>query len=493
MENNKVAYRSIVKATSIFGGVQVIQILVTIIRGKLVAVLLGTVGMGINNLLLSAVNIITQIAGLGISFSAVRDISQANESQDTERIGKTFKTVRTWLLISAALGVVVIVALSSTLSMFSFGSTEYTWSFVWLAVVVALTIVNNGNIALLQGMRRLRLVARATLFGAVLGLVSAIPLYWLYGVEGIVPALIISAVTTCCASWYFVRKVDVPKVELPVQTAINQGRDMIKLGVVSMVAGLLGALTIYIINSFISNYGTLSDVGLYSSAISISNQYIGVLFTAMAVDYFPRLSVVCNDRIATNDIVNKQGEIVMLIAAPLLILMMCTAPLLIRILLSPEFEVIKDFICWVAFGMFFKAVSYPLGYIAFAKGDRKIYFWLEGVAGNALMLSFNILGYVLGGLTGMAMSFVLLYMVFLVVYSVISYRRYGFRFEKAYLRMMSILITATLSVFLITQFLSEGSVYLFGGIAFLLIGFYCYKELNKRIGIRELVMSRFKK
>lgn len=493
MENNKSSYRSITKAISIFGGVQVIQILVTILRGKLVAVILGTAGMGINNLLISAMNIIIQIAGLGLNFSGVRDVSQANESGDERKIARIFKVIRFWVLISILIGVVAIVVFSSTFSLFSFGNTKYTWSFVWLAIAVALSLASNVNIAFLQGMRRLRAVAKASLIGAILGLVSAIPLYWIYGDGGIVPALILAALTTFLTSWYFVRKIKIQKSDITPRIAIKEGAEMIKLGVISMVAGLLGAVTIYVINSFISNFGNLSDVGLYSSAISISNQYIGVLFTAMAVDYFPRLSAVCNDVKATNDIVNKQGEIVMLIAAPLLILMMCSAPILIRVLLSTEFIAIKDFICWVAFGIFFKASYYPLGYIAFAKGDKKMYFWLEGVAANGIIMMLNILGYMIGGLTGMAISFLVLYLIFTGIYAVITYRRYSFRFEKEYLRLMLVLALAMLLVFLITQFFSEMYVYLFGGAMFVITVLFCYRELNKRIGIRELISSRFKK
>ncbi len=55
----KDSYKQIVKATSIFGGVQVIQILITIIRTKFVAILLGPAGMGINGLLGSTLNLVT--------------------------------------------------------------------------------------------------------------------------------------------------------------------------------------------------------------------------------------------------------------------------------------------------------------------------------------------------------------------------------------------------------------------------------------------------
>lgn len=37
---------------------------------------------------------------------------------------------------------------------------------------------------------------------------------------------------------------------------------------------------------FISNFGSLKDVGLYQAANSITNQYVGVVFAAMGADFF---------------------------------------------------------------------------------------------------------------------------------------------------------------------------------------------------------------
>ena len=72
---------------------------------------------------------------------------------------------------------------------------------------------------------------------------------------------------------------------------------------------------------------------------------------------------------------NQQSEIVMLIVTPLAILMIMTAPLMIRLLLSEEFTPLISVIRFMGVGLFFKAMAYPMGYISFAKGDKKFFFW----------------------------------------------------------------------------------------------------------------------
>jgi len=70
-------YRSILKATSIFGSTQILQILVGLVRSKFVALLIGATGMGLSSMYMSSLTMIITIFGLGISSSVVRDLSKA--------------------------------------------------------------------------------------------------------------------------------------------------------------------------------------------------------------------------------------------------------------------------------------------------------------------------------------------------------------------------------------------------------------------------------
>ncbi len=58
------------------------------------AVLLGTTGVGIMGLFNAPLQLILSVTGLGITFSAVRDISEAYGSDDQTRIGQTVMTLR---------------------------------------------------------------------------------------------------------------------------------------------------------------------------------------------------------------------------------------------------------------------------------------------------------------------------------------------------------------------------------------------------------------
>ena len=112
---------------------------------------------------------------------------------------------------------------------------------------------------------------------------------------------------------------------------LHDGKEMTKLGVLMMISLFLGALVTYVLNAFIRYKGGISDVGLYQAGLSISDRFIGLVFVAMGTDFFPRLSGISKDNEKVREMVNQQAEIVVLIAAPLLIALLILAPLILRL------------------------------------------------------------------------------------------------------------------------------------------------------------------
>ena len=477
------SYRGIFKATSIFGGVQVINIVVTLLKGKVSAEFLGPDGMGVSALFISTLTMIITLFGLGLNTSAVRTISQAQASGDQLMLSRTVKIFRLCLALCAIAGTIFLTIASPLLSWYAFGNYTYTVSFVLLSLMLAAILFTQGNTSLLQGTHRLKETALSTLTGAVAGLSVSIPLYYYYGIQGIVPALIISAFATYGMSRYYASKVVLVKCKVTKQEVSATGREMAKLGIALIAAQLLGQLVTYLINAYISTTGSLEDVGFFQAGMGMTYHAVAMIFVAMAADYYPRLAAVSNELKQMNETVNRQGEIVLLIAFPILLFMMVFAPLLIQILLASKFLVISSFIRLLCLGMLLKTISYAMGYISFAKGDRKTYLWLEGGLSNFLQLSLNILGYTLYGLKGLALSFVSIYLIYIVILTIVVIRRYGFSFSHAYLMMIGRTVIFTVITLGVCTWCSATVVYLAGSILFLLAAGYSLYELNRRIAL----------
>ena len=130
-ENSTSSYRSIFKATSLFGGLQVYQILIAVIKSKFAAVLLGPTGMGVIGLYQSAIQLIQSLSAMGLSSSAVRDVSEANGTGNQETINKVVTVLRRLVLCTGTLGLLTVLVLSPVLSNTTFGNYDYVVPFAF--------------------------------------------------------------------------------------------------------------------------------------------------------------------------------------------------------------------------------------------------------------------------------------------------------------------------------------------------------------------------
>lgn len=436
------SYRSILKRISAFGGVQMFNIVIALLRGKFVALFLGPDGMGIATLYNSSTATIQQICSLGLNLAVVKEVAATKD--DPHRLRHTLRIGLRLLLLTSLLGALVCALLSPLWSRLTFGDGSETLNYIWLSLFVALSIGGAGYLALLQGLGEVKRLSKASLVGGLAGLLFGVPLYRFFGTAGIVPAMIILALCTFLFYWISYRQSGSLRPASPTEAvssaeavASAEGRDadralmkrLISLGFILLIASLAGTLTNYLINLYIRMEGSVEDVGLFQAANSITNQYVGLIFSALALDYFPRLSAICHDREQMHEVVNRQTEIVMLVAAPLIIALIMTAPLIIRILLTQEFLVVTPLMRWMGFGTLVQAIAFPLGYIYVAREDRRVYIMMECVWANLCWLICSVLFYRLAGLIGLGMSLVARGIIDLAINYAICIRRYGFRYS----------------------------------------------------------------
>lgn len=493
MSDKKISYKEALKNTSIFGGLQILNVFISVIRGKFISVLLGPIGMGITSLLNSPLMLIGTITGMGLRLSAVREIAEADKTGDLNRIAKIVTVARKLFFFLGLLGSSVTLVMAPLLSHWSFGNQDYTWSFVWLAITVFLATLSEGQNTLLRSFRKIAHIAKSGLIGSVLGLVTSVPLYYFYGVKGIVPAMIITAVITCLLTWYYERKIVINKVDISYKSVFIEGFDMIKMGLMLVIAIFLGHLCQFGTNISIGYFGNIEDVGFYAAATTISTQYIGFILVSLSVDYFPRLAAVNKDILKTNKVVNEQMEIVLLLSVPLLVLMIVTSPILIRILLTEKFLVITDFIRFVALGSFFQVASFSIGYISFAKNDKYVYLLLEGGLSNILKFTFSVTLYYLWGLQGLGVSFLAIYFTYFIIINVFTYKRYKFRLTKNTVKLFTTTLILLVISLVVATLMDKIYGYVVGTVILLISVYYSYLELDKLMDLETILVKLYDK
>ncbi len=485
------SYGNIFKTTFLFGFVQVFKAIVGIVKNKLVAILIGPEGMGLLGIFHSTIQMIQTGAGLGINQSAVRDVAEAKGSGDNERVSRIVKVTNRIVLFTGLLGCLVTLILSHYLSVWTLGGTGYTLSYCVLAIVVAFNIINEGKQALLKGVRHLRALAYASMIGTVVGLVTAIPLYYFFGKDGIVPELLIASILALLVSQYYVNKIPTEHVSLSLKETFEDAQPMIRMGVALMFVTLLQTITSFAVNAFIRSQGGLTDVGYFSAGSYILNAYFSMIITALMTDYYPRIASVNQDNSKVQDELNKQSMVSVVLCCPLIVLFIALMPLFVTILYSNEFLPTLDYL---KFGIFWTVIticSNQVDMILIAKNNSRVFMTISVIV-RAVQLVMCIVLYKYWGLAGLGISYGLLGVLHMAIMTTVVNRLYGIHFTKEFVKTGGIVLMFTIIATLIGSVLGGATRYVAAITLVVIATYYSYKVSKSNLDIDFIQIIRNK-
>ena len=448
-------------------------------RGKFVAMFLGVDGMGISTLFATPAATIQRFASLGLNLAIVKEVAEAKENP--QRLSALVATVRRLILITSLLGAFITILLSGWLSEASFADRSHTKEFIALSLMIFFTVAGNGEMSILQGLHRVKTLSKAAIVGSLTGLFIGVPLYYLFGYDGIVPAMIVLALTTFIFYTFSVRKA-ISSSGFQFKWKENTGiiRQLLSIGLILMASDLIGSACTYILNIFLRMMDGLNTVGLFQAANSLTNQYSSIVFAAMAMDYLPRLTAVSNDNKEMNDVVNRQSEIVSFIIMPVVCLVLLFAPLVIKILYTTEFLDALNLLQWMSMGILVKALSYPMGYITFAKDNKKLFFWLEGILGNFQTLILSIIGFYIFGLNGLGYALLADSILCFIIYLIVNNRMYGYTLTTSVSQCFLLAIILPAITYLTLQISTEITRYALATLTVTISIIISYKQIKKR-------------
>lgn len=489
-DKEDVTYNHVLKYTGVFGGVQVLAMLVAMLRNKLAAWWLSKAGMGFYMIYSNIASFVSSASNAGIPFSAVKNISELYENENAQKLEAYIVAVRSWSLWTAFLGAFLCVLMAPFISFFSFdGDWGYTLEVALIAPMIFATAVTNGEISILKGTRKLKCVAAVTAVSALSTLITVLPFFYFWRLNGVIPALVVNAIVIMMVHLHYSLKIYPWRVDVFSREVLRVGFGMIKLGLPYVLASIINSLTALAIPSLLLSMGNIEDVGLYKVGYGLMVVYAGIVFVAVESDYFPRLSAVKDNIARMNKAINQQIDICVLFIAPLLLFMMLAMPLIIRILYTGEYLSVSSMAILSAFYMFFRAIMLPIAYTSLAKGDTVIYLIME-IAYDAFSLALIAAGYYWGGITGTGIALSVASLLDVSMIYLCYSRRYGFRFFSSTARLsfvQGLLLLAGLCLCL------QDNVWVkYGcGLLVLLVSiFYSFNILQKKTSIIAYLKTR---
>lgn len=492
MSNQKSDYRSIFKATAILGVVQLFNIIIGIARNKVAALLLGPSGIGIIGLLISATSTVSGFTNCGISTSVVKNISIAYEKKDKSNLGKTLYVFRRLLYFTGLIGLILTILLCDVLSNWLFGNSSYAVSIACLSISLLLTQMSDGYITILKGCRKINYYAKANVFGNLLSLVITIPLYCFLNVNAIVPVLIISNICTLLFAYIFQSKLQLQYFKPTQKESIYIAKDITNAGLAIAFSNVFPILAAFIIRSSISGKGGIVDVGYFSAGFAILNGYVGMIFTAMASDYIPRLSGVVDDNLKCKDAINNQLQLSFLILLPLLSMLIIFSYLVVNILYSKDFYPMVGMVIWGALGMLFKTLNWCYGVLLIPKRDNRPYL-VFSILSAVLYLILSVVLYYLWGVVGLGIAFMFSNGLDFIPAFIFIYRKYNIP-VKSEVWLLFVACTVILISLICINYFVNNKFLMYSLQSLILLGTIIYSlyKLNKLMDLKSFIKSKIK-
>ena len=412
----------VLKAMGIFGGVQVLNILCSLIRNKLVAMWIGPAGVGLFGIFNQALEMLNTATNLGVRNSSVRDISQAVEKRDSSMISRIVTVVRRWSLWLGLGGALITMAIAPLLSRLTFGDFNHIWHYVALSAAVLFMALTNGEYAVLQGLSKLKKLARVTVSGTLGGLLISIPMFYFLREDSVLPSIIVYALCVMAAA-LFTKDKEFPKAKVTSRETVSMGADFIKLGVFMTLGSFVAMLASYIFVSWLNITSGKETVGFYQAGYTLVDKYAGLVFVALGYEYYPRLARVAGSSMRLRVFVSNQINLSFMVLTPCLLAFILLRSHLVWLLYSKEFLVILTYISWGVVGTVLRATSWCLSFVMLAKGDGKIFLITESLDA-VIGLTLNIVCFSLWGVDGLGFAYIAWFACYTIIVGVVYFRVY---------------------------------------------------------------------
>lgn len=411
----------VLKAMSLFTGVESVGIICSMVKAKLIALWLGAVGTGLFGIFNTTIETAAQLTSLGLRHGVVRDVAMgAREGESALR--RIIRRVRSWSVLAGVLGCGVLMAFAWPLAEIIFEDGGMWWNFALLAGVLLLNALSNGEAAIFQGTENFRRMARAGIWTALVGLIVSIPLFRFLGYASVAISFLVYSL--CTLIFTFALRNKQYRMERPSAKALKEEHSFVRLGLWMSAAGFVASACQLAFATWLNREASTAEVGLYTAAITIVIRYTSLVFNSVTLEYFPRVSANISNMKRVEVFMNHEMNLLLLLFTPLVLLFLILRGPVVMLLYDSAFMGILPLLSMGIMTTLLRSVSNTMAYTILSKGEGKIYMIMESV--DALLgLGLNILFYSLMGLTGIGVALLTWHGIYMLMSMIICRTRYG--------------------------------------------------------------------
>lgn len=482
---------NILKSTAIIGSSSFVNVALSIIRTKLLAVLLGPSGMGLFGLFNGLMTTIGGFSTLGLNQSGVRNLAAARATQQTDRVTVTRRALRFALVCLGILGAVATVLFAETLSQNVFGDTAHVSEMWFVAVGVLFTTLAAEPQAVLNGYREIKTLAALSVWSGIFTTAFGLLVIFFFREKGIIYLVIgTPLVSLFVGKWFCFKKIE-PLENNTTQPLFEEIKSLISVGAAFTITATLAGLVLIFVRTILLKNGGEASVGLFQAVWSISTMYIGFILSAMGTDFYPNLTAHIKDTPLSNRLVNEQAEVALVLATPVILAFLAFLPYITNLLYAPEFEAMNNALQWQILGTVIKIAAWCIGFIILAKGLGKLFIFTE-LVWNLLFGGIIYIGVEKWGFDITGYAFFGAHLLYFLMLTFIVFKINHFVWQKTNLTRFLLLLTASSTIVAVRTLLNPHLAVAFGAILTLIFGFFSLKWLIAHVPKFQNLFNKIK-
>lgn len=336
--------------------------LTSIVKVKLIALLIGPLGVGIIsqiNSLSSLVFAIIPIGSLGIT-------KYIAEYYNENRIDEISVLLKYFVLRNLPVVIIIFSALTMYSVYFSdliFDNVAYNHIIIFFSVSIPLGMLAGFIDLYFKGLRKIGIFVKYSILNSLISLILFIPLITIFEIEGAVIVIVLTYLVNIVLGIFLLKSnkllprfsnIKSVKVESKVK------KDILKIGLATMLMLFFQQASFLVIKTFIvDNYGLIS-VGIYQSVFGISNNYFALFFSVIATYSLPKLSTLKNNDDKISEI-NQTLKLLLFLYTPTITILYVCRIILIKTLYTSEFLSANPLFFFQFLGDYLKALSWIFG------------------------------------------------------------------------------------------------------------------------------------
>lgn len=381
---NKIFKAEIFRVFSFNALATLVKMLTGFVSIKIVAAIVGPIGVALIGQLNNFVTIAVNIASAGINNGVTKYIAEYKNQEFIQKqyISSAAKIVLGFSLLTS----LFLIFFSDYISNMILLSEEYAYIFKILGLTIGFYGFNTLLVSIVNGYKEFKKFIYISICGSIIGLLFTVMLVLLFDLSGALIGIVTFQSIMLFVTILFVKKDSWFNSSYFTQKIAPQCiKKLLAFSVMSFTTILLSPVSQILLRGYVISEISPNQAGWWEGMNRISGMYLNVITSAFSIYYLPQLSAALDKQSLRNEIKKAYKMIIsiMLLSFPIIYI---SRGIIIRLLFTSEFMPMEQLFMWQLLGDFFKISGWLLSFVMVAKGMVKEYVLTE------IVFSFIFLG-----------------------------------------------------------------------------------------------------